>query len=833
MSSLVIVESPAKAKTIEKYLGPWYLVTASMGHIADLPKGNSAIDKEHNYLPNYEISAGKKKVVSALKKMKASAKEVILATDEDREGEAIAWHICRELNLNPKTTKRIVFHEITKEAIDKAIAAPRTLDLALVDAQQARRVLDRLVGFDLSPVLWKKVKAWLSAGRVQSVAVKLLVEREREIEAFDRQPKYDIQWVFETTHGKTLSARGTTLLTDAEALVPYLEACRDATIRVQAVQQQPWTRNPWVPFTTSTLQQEASRRFGYSPKRTMQLAQRLYESWLITYMRTDSYALSAQARSRALAYVTSEFGSAYAQSRVFTTKKKNAQEAHEAIRPTNIALPYAGADDQQKKLYHMIWQRTVASQMKPALLQHTTVTISAEPTSHTFTAKGSVIVFDGFLRVYGSQESDDVLLPDVHVGDVLQINTLEVQEWRTKPPARYTEAMLIKKMEELGIWRPSTYAPTLSTIEERGYVIKDQRPGIPTPLTTITLHKNRIKSTTQTKMLWAGSGRLIPTDIGTLVTDFLEENFSEIMNYQFTANVEEQFDHIAHGDLLWYEMIDEFYRPFQKKVLTVADTAQRVSGERILGNHPDSGKVVKVRMWRYGPVVQIGEQDDPEKIIAWLHSAHSLQTVNLDEALASFSLPRVLWVYNEHPVKVNTWRFGPYVQCGSTFASLPKDVDLMAIVFDEALPILEAKIAKDLENTVARYTIAGKDAVVKKWRRWYFVSYAQKKYALPKALDTALFTQEYITSVIGNTSTKKTTARKTTAKKTTTARKTTARKTTAKKTTVKKASVKTQRTTKTVSRSTPTGKQSPTTKSVSIKSPSKKGTSKKGTSKKA
>ena len=764
-SSIVIVESPAKAKTIEKYLWTGYTVTASMWHIADLPSGNKAVDKENNYTPQYEISKGKKKVVQWLKKLVKSAKEVILATDEDREGEAIARHICRELGLDPTTTQRIVFHEITKEAIQKAIKKPRSVDMHLVNAQQARRVLDRLVGFDLSPVLRKKIKPGLSAGRVQSVAVKLIVEREKEREAFASTPKYDIQAEFMTRADVALAARGKTKITIADDIIPYMEKCRDDTFVVTDRKQQPWTRNPAVPFTTSTLQQEASRKLGYAPKRTMQLAQRLYEAWLITYMRTDSINLSAQARRNVGDYIVKTFGSNYHKSRVYKTKSKAAQEAHEAIRPTNVHQAHAGGDDQQKKLYHLIRQRTMASQMAPAKLEKTTIALASQEHGLPFEASGNVVTFDGFLRVYGGLQGEEVELPAVRVGEEVSLHQLTVQEWRTKPPARYTEAMLIKKMEELGIGRPSTYAPTISTIEDRGYVFKDQRPWQPVELLLVTLKNNRITSKKQKKMLGAGSGRLAPSDVGILVTEFLQTHFDDIMDYSFTAQVEKEFDEIADGNMIWYEMIDGFYQPFQKKVSDVEEHADRVSGERILGDDPVSWKVVKVRMWRFGPLVQIGDQDDPDKKFASLKGYSSLKNITLEEALEACKLPRVLGTRQEKELKTNIGRFGPYVQWWSTFASLPKDADVMTITYEEALPILEEKLQKDLQNTVGTFLIADKEAIVKKWRRGYFVTYKRKKHALPKGIDVATIDTSYVTAFLTEKwalSTKKRTTKKTT-----------------------------------------------------------------------
>lgn len=756
--NLLIVESPAKAKTIKKYLWAGYEVVASMGHVVDLPSKGMGIDIAHGFTPTYEVDSAKKVIVSSLKKA-AKTMKVWLATDEDREGEAIARHLARELWLDIQNTPRIVFHEITQSALQQAIASPRRLDLALVDAQQARRVLDRLVGYELSPVLRKKIKTGLSAGRVQSVAVKLVVDRERQIMAHEAQRKFAVEWTFQVATHALFRAQYTLQPATKEESVTMLQKRAGQQFVITDVTKKPWTRNPSVPFTTSTLQQEASRKLGYGVTKTMQLAQRLYEWGHITYMRTDSISLSAQAMGAAAHVITERYGSVYHQARTFTTKSASAQEAHEAIRPTQMPKERAGDDDQQKKLYHLIWQRTIASQMSPAKIEKTEILLSPENSlTDVFVAKGEVVTFPWFLSVYGvtldedeteKSGDDEQQLPPVTVGQKAAYESIVATETYSKPAARFTEAMLVKAMEENGIWRPSTYAPTITTIQQRGYVERRDSDGQKTPIRELTLRKTEIQEQQVTKFLGGYKGRLVPTDMGMVVTDFLTEHFPVIIDEQFTAQVEQEFDHIADKQLQRQTMMKKFYEPFHHTVVEVTQTAERASGERVLWTDPKTWKVVKVRIGRFGPLVQIGESDDDEKIFASIPPGYHIETITLEEALEAFLLPRTLGMWEEKEIKANTWRFGPYVQRGSTFASLPKGGDPMTVTYDEAVVLLEAKRQKDLENTLATYEIWGKEAIVKKWRRGYFVSYKRKKYALPKGIDKEAITQMLVEEIVG------------------------------------------------------------------------------------
>lgn len=773
-SNLLIVESPAKAKTIKKYLWKWYEVVASMGHVVDLPSKGLWIDIANGFTPTYEVDSGKKSVVSTLKKA-AKTMKVWLATDEDREGEAIAWHLARELWLNEKTTPRIVFHEITQTALQDAIKHPRTLDLALVDAQQARRVLDRLVGYELSPVLWKKIKTGLSAWRVQSVAVKLVVDREREIINHETKRHFATEGNFITHAKEAFRAQYTTALPTKDKANEKLQSRAWKTFIVTDVTKKPWTRNPSAPFTTSTLQQEASRKLGYPVARTMQLAQRLYESGHITYMRTDSMSLSGQAIAAAGAVIKKRFGDAYHQVRNFTTKSASAQEAHEAIRPTHMDVERAGDDDQQKKLYHLIRQRTLASQMSPAQIEKTEITATPQwIPSDLFVAKWEVVTFAWFLTVYGITVDEDETneswtenqqLPAVKKWDILDYTTIVSTETLSKSAARFTEAMLVKMMEEDGIGRPSTYAPTISTIQNRGYVERRDSDGTKTLIWELTLKGQTVTEKHLTKFVWWYKGRLVPTDMGMVVTDFLTEHFPAIIDEKFTAQVEWEFDAIASGTLKRQTMMKKFYEPFHSTVTTVTQTAERASGERVLWTHPVSGKVVKVRIGRFWPLVQIGESDDDDKQFASIPPGYHIETITLEQALKAFLLPRVLGVWQDKDVKANTGRFGPYVQRGSTFASLPKGADPMTVTYDEAIALIEAKAQKDLENTVWSFTIDWKEAVVKKWRRGYFVSYKRKKFALPKGIDVGVINEAMLTTLLASEFSKKTAVKKTTTKK--------------------------------------------------------------------
>ena len=695
---LLIVESPAKAKTIEKFLGKDFVVKSSFGHVRDLDKGNNGIDIQNNFKPNYVVTPDKARVVKDLKDTMKKSEEVWLATDEDREGEAISWHLCEVLGLDPRTTKRIVFREITKSAIQSAVASPRNLDLDLVNAQQARRVLDRLVGFELSEVLWRKIKASLSAGRVQSVAVRLVVDREREITKFNVENFFKVKASFPVEMGnekKTLliaeSDKRFAVESDAQA---FLEKCIGTTYKVHNITVKPGSRKPAPPFTTSTLQQEASRKMGFGVKRTMIAAQRLYEAGLITYMRTDSTNLSETALSEIAQNIEQTFGAKYVETRRYKTKNDSAQEAHEAIRPSYIEnKSIHNQDKDQEKLYELIWKRTIASQMANAILEKTDIdiAIAAHP-GQFLRASGEVVKFDGFLRVYfesvDDEEDDtlDTLLPPVTVGQPLKLNEMTATQRFTKPAARYTEASLVKKMEELGIGRPSTYAPTISKImeENRGYVVKESRDGVKRNYKLLTLKADKITGDVMSENTGASKNQLFPTDMGMLVTDFLNEHFDKVMDYHFTAEIEKEFDIIADGNLEWTKMISSFYNPFHQTVEETKENAARASGERVLGIDPASGRSILVRLSRYGkPIVQIGKTEelgeDEKPQYANLKPGQSLETIELEEAFALFALPMDLGEYEGLAVSVNIGRFGPYVKFGDAFVSLPKGEDAYSV----------------------------------------------------------------------------------------------------------------------------------------------------------
>ncbi len=789
--TLVIVESPAKAKTIKKYLGWWFEVVASMWHVSDLIKWNKAIDIEKNFLPKYEVVPEKKSVVNALKKAIKQMDRVWLATDEDREWEAIAWHLCQALGLSVEKTPRIVFREITQAAIDNAVAHPRTVDINLVDAQQARRVLDRLVWFQLSPVLWKKIKTWLSAWRVQSVAVKLLVEKEREIQDHTTVSSFQISGVFKTKENHSFTASIKKSLSDKNAVTTLMKSLQTATFHIDAIQQKPSKKNPSPPLSTSWLQQAASTKLWYSVSKTMQLAQRLYEAWHITYMRTDSLYISPQAIGAISWYITKEYGAKYLKTRQFTKKSKWAQEAHECIRPTNFFKPYAWADEQQKKLYHLIWQRTVASQMSPADVLKTTMQILPSTTDIPFLATWEVVTFDGFLKVYDGKWGDDVLLPTVKQGEEVYRDTITAKEQFSKPPARYTEASLVKKLEELGIWRPSTYAPTISTIQQRWYVEAWIDEWTPTDHAVATLVDQKILWTVESKKLLATKGKLVPTSIGIVVTDFLQEHFAEIMDYGFTAAVEEEFDHIAHGSLERQTMIKKFYWPFHTTVEQVTETAERASGERVLWDDPATGKPVSVRIWRYGPLVQIGEQWDEDIKYASLPHGLQLETVTLEQALEAFALPRELWLRQDKQVKASIGRFGPYVQRWSTFASIKQPDDPYHIDYERAVELLEEKVKKDQERILQTFVYNDKEWVVQRARRNHQIKRNRKTIPLAKWVDGATLPYDTIVEILAST-TKKSSPRK----KSSRTKKTPARKPATKKTSTKRAATKKTGTTK-------------------------------------
>jgi DNA topoisomerase-1 len=702
--NLVIVESPAKAKTIEKFLGKDYQVKSSFGHIRDLPKKGLNIDIENNFEPKYEISADKKKVVSELKKA-AAGSEVWLASDEDREGEAIAWHLTHALKLDPAKTKRIVFHEITKPAIEQAIKNPRTVDIKLVNAQQARRVLDRLVGYELSPVLWKKIRAGLSAGRVQSVAVRLIVDREREIRAFQPENTFKITAAF-LADNTELPAELSVKLASADVADKWLQAVAQASFTVSDIEQKPGTRNPGAPFITSTLQQEASRRLGYSVRQTMTLAQRLYETGAITYMRTDSTTLSGFAIKAAEDYITKNFGANYHTRRQYRTKNQSAQEAHEAIRPTDFNQLSAGADDQQQKLYQLIWQRTVASQMSAAKLERTEVTIAISNQTEVFVAKGEVLRFDGFMKVYGGAK-DDTILPPLNKGQVLEYQTIRATETFSRSPARYSEAALVRKLEELGIGRPSTYAPTISTVQTRGYVEKSDLVGEERQITELLLENNQVSSTTSTVQYGADKGKLVPTAIAEVTTDFLVKYFPTIVDFDFTAKVEASFDKIAEGNEVWENMIADFYKKFHPLVEQSGDVSrQEVSQARLLGQDPKSNEPIYARFGRYGPMLQMGDTEDETKkpTFAPMPKDSTLDTVNLEQALEMFKLPRTVGTTEDgQEIKANIGRFGPYVQVDKTYVSI-KPLDPHTISEEDARRLYAEKLAKDAAKHIKEFS---------------------------------------------------------------------------------------------------------------------------------
>jgi DNA topoisomerase I len=754
--NLVIVESPAKAKTIEKFLGSEFVVKSSFGHIRDLPKKGLSIDKENNFEPTYEISTDKRKVVKELKGL-AKGAEVWLASDEDREGEAIAWHLTQALGLDPNKTKRIVFHEITKQAIDTAIKNPRTVDINLVDAQQARRILDRLVGYELSPVLWKKVRAGLSAGRVQSVAVRLIVEREREIKEFAQSSTFKVTAVFKTT-GDELRAELDTKFASIDEAHKFLESCVGASFIVSSVSKKPGARTPGAPFTTSSLQQEAARRLGYSVKQTMTIAQRLYESGYITYMRTDSTILSGLAIDAAKTYIAKEYGANYSQVRQFKTKNSSAQEAHEAIRPTDFTRPVRGQDEQQKRLYKLIWQRALASQMAPAKVEKTDVDIAVTAANgsispHTFQAKGEILTFDGFLRVYGGQK-DDTLLPDLKTGQSLDRDQVTATETFARAPARYSEAALVKKLEELGIGRPSTYAPTISTIQARGYVEKNDLEGTPRVVQIVELIGNDIGQRSENVITGADRSKLLPTHLAEVVTDFLVKYFGNVLDYDFTASVEAGFDKVAEGKQSWNKMIKDFYAEFHP-LITLSDKASRkeTSQSRLIGKDPKSGRPIYSRFGRYGPMLQIGEVEDEEKpIFAPLPAGAKLETVTLDQALEMFKLPRTVGQTEAgDEIKANIGRFGPYVQVGKMYVSI-KPLDPISITEAEARELIATKIEKDLNKYIAEFPSGVK---IVNGPYGPFITDGKKNARIDKTLDPKAITEAEATAMLAKAPAKK------------------------------------------------------------------------------
>lgn len=721
--NLVIVESPAKAKTIEKFLGKDFKVMSSYGHISDLPTKELGVDISNGFKPSYLISSDKKEVVKALTEEVKKSEMVWLASDEDREGEAISWHLAEALKLDQNKTKRIVFNSITKSAIDKAIANPRTIDYNLVNAQQARRVLDRLVGYELSPVLWKKIKKGLSAGRVQSVSVRLIVEREREIQEFTTESSYKITAEFVNSEGKIIKAKLAKSFATKEEASKFLSQNIGADFSVADLETKPAKKSPAPPFTTSTLQQEASRKLYFSVSKTMQVAQRLYESGLITYMRTDSVNLSQEAISAAQKEIISLFGEDFSKPRQFSSQTKGAQEAHEAIRPTDMSVQSVKIDRDQARLYELIWKRTIASQMSDAQLERTQAKIKANKHTELFIAEGEIIKFEGFLKVYfestdDENEEQEGILPALFVGETMSNKNITATERFTRPPFRYTEASLVKKLEELGIGRPSTYAPTISTIQNRGYVERSNIEGEIRKYGQLILANNQIKEKLLSENIGADKGKLIPTDIGIVVNDFLVANFNNIMDYNFTAKVEESFDNIAAGKENWTDMMQQFYTHFHPTIVDVEKNAQRETGERVLGTDPKTGKPISVRLGRFGAMVQIGTVEDDEKPrFASLPQGFSMETITYEEALKLFEFPRKLGIYQGKEVEANVGRFGPYVRFGDNFISIGKDKDIFEVTLDEAKQFIDEKLKADAP--IAFY--AGKEVVKGKGRFGPFI----------------------------------------------------------------------------------------------------------------
>ncbi len=818
--NLLIVESPAKAKTIEGYLGKDFLVKSSYGHIRDLAKGNDAIDVENNFAQHYEVPADKKAIVSELKKLAKAADTVWLASDEDREGEAISWHLVEALGLDEKKTKRIVFHEITKPAILRAIENPRGIDYNLVNAQQARRVLDRLVGFELSPVLWRKVKPSLSAGRVQSVAVRLIVDREREINVFNSESHFKITAIFYTGDSKKtiFKAELDTRYKQIGDAEKFLEDCISANYKVNSLEVKPSKRSPSAPFTTSTLQQEASRKLGFSVSRTMSIAQKLYEAGKITYMRTDSVNLSDTAIAAAEKEIKSAYGDKYHQRRQYKTKSSGAQEAHEAIRPTYFDHHTTTGDNAERRLYELIWKRAIASQMSEALFEKTTARIGISTRKEELIAQGEVLKFDGFLTVYmesqdedesdlNEDNSDNKMLPPLKEQQALSLVEMNATERFSRPPARYTEASLVKKLEELGIGRPSTYAPTIGTIQNRGYVIKEDRDGKQRNYRVLSLKDKKVSNKELQENVGVEKAKLFPSDIGALVNDFLVQHFNEIVDYNFTATVEKEFDEIAQGLKEWTKMIDSFYRPFHKDVENTIEHADRASANRELGTDPETGKPVFVKIGRYGPYVQIGEADEEsaeKPKFASLRSGQMIETITLEEAMELFKMPKSLGTFEDKEVSVGIGRFGPYIRHNSIFTSIPKGDDPHTIELDRAIELILAKREKDANKIIKVF--AENDQVKVLNGRWGpYIAYGKLNVKIPKGTDPANLTFEDCVRLAGGGEVPTINAK-------TAARKGVTQKAATKKSTVTKSSTK---------------------KAVSKKAPAKKAATKKSTAKKS
>lgn len=740
--NLVIVESPAKAKTIEGYLGKDFKVASSMGHVRDLPKGGDAIDIENDYEPTYEVSPEKKDVISQLKKLAADAEVVYLASDDDREGEAISWHLKEVLDLNDAKTRRIVFTEITKKAILNALENPRGIDIDLVNAQQARRVLDRLVGYELSPILWKKIKTGLSAGRVQSVAVRLVVDREREITDFDTKSSYRVTAVFDLGDGKQLSAELGQRFEHEDDALAFLESCKGAAFSITDLQTKPSKRSPAPPFTTSTLQQEASRKLGFSVMQTMMVAQKLYEAGKISYMRTDSVNLSDEARKDATKQIESAYGANFVQPRQYKTKSSSAQEAHEAIRPTDFSVTNPAMDRNALRLYELIWKRAIASQMADAELEKTTATIGISTNERTLTASGEVIKFEGFLKVYMESADDDdeeensKVLPPLKIGQDLTLDELRARQVFSRHPPRYTEASLVKKLEEMGIGRPSTYAPTISTIQKRGYIVKESREGVERIYNVFTLKDDRLDRRQETEITGAEKNKLFPTNTAMVVNDFLVEHFPDVTDYSFTSEIEQEFDEIASGKLEWKKMIDDFYNPFHKKVSKTEKVERSaVSKNRELGVDPKTGKNVYAKLGKFGAYVQIGENPDDnggeKPKFASLRPGQFIENITLEEALELFKLPREVGEFEGKPVTVNIGRFGPYVLHDKKFVSIPKTDDPYTIQGDRAIELIVAKREADAKKTIKEFD-ENPDIKILNGRYGPYIKAGKKNVKIPK-----------------------------------------------------------------------------------------------------
>jgi len=781
LKNLVIVESPAKAKTIEKYLGQDFTVRSSYGHIRDLPEKGIGIDIAKNFTPTYEISTDKISLVKELKKMAKEAELVWLATDDDREGEAISWHLKEALELKDTKIQRIVFREITKNAILNAVQNPRSIDLDLVNAQQARRILDRLVGYELSPVLWKKIKTGLSAGRVQSVAVKLIVERERDVEKFNSTSSYKVSALFDLGDGKTLVAELKDKIATEKDAEAFLKSCIGAIFTIKNLETKPSKKSPAPPFTTSTLQQEASRKLSFSVQQTMTLAQKLYEAGKITYMRTDSTALSQDAIKSATSEIESLYGKQFVQNRQYKTKSESAQEAHEAIRPTDFSVHQAGADQNEKRLYELIWKRAIASQMADAQLERTIATIDISTNKSLLYAEGEVIKFEGFLKVYledkdeeGEEDENKKMLPPIKIGQTLNLSEMKALERFTRPAARYTEASLVKKLEELGIGRPSTYAPTISTVQKRGYVVKENRDGKERKYQELTLKVDKITTKTKTEITGAEKSKLFPTDVAMVVNDFLQSHFETIMDYSFTAKVEKEFDEIAEGKKNWAKMIDGFYQKFHQKVEETQDIKRSdVNSGRELGVHPETNEKIFAKLGKYGAYVQIGEATEEKKpTFAKLKKGQFLETITLDEALELFKLPRDIGTYDNQTMTVAIGRFGPYVKLGDSFYSLTKDDDPYSITESRAIEIIEAKRKADSEKTILTFD-ENPDVQVLNGRYGAYIKVGKQNVRIPKNKDPKTLTLDECLKLAeeqageSKTKTSKTTS-KTTAKTTTT-----------------------------------------------------------------